>query len=135
MQHHNMILQDLTECINISELLELLLFPPLTGKTESSSSLYYYRSTGDLLLIYLISKLSRLLPLNRQTQDSSPLEQSSLDSVNPHGNVRITYLQFCQFININLFGLVFTIFIKPIFCIFQLQRETISILKQSIQNR
>lgn len=72
-----------------------------------------------------------LLPQNQQTPDSSSLEQSSPASVNSHGNVRTTYLQFCQFINVYLFGLVFTIFIKPNFCILQLQCEAIPILQQS----
>jgi len=118
--------------------LELLLLTPCTGKAESPPTPYHYGPTGDLLLTRSTSKLSRLSPVlisEQKTWGSSLLEPGSPESVSSSGNARTTYLQLCQFINVNLFGLVFTILIKPIFSIFQLQCETIPILKQSIQNR
>lgn len=68
------------------------------------------------------------------TSDSSSQKQPSPGSLNSHRNVRTTHLQFCQFINVYLFGLVFSILIKPNFCIFQLQCEAIPIL-QCTHNR
>lgn len=40
----------------------------------------------------------------------------------------LSYLQFSQFINVNLFQLVLPIFIQPVFCVLQFQRECITIL-------
>lgn len=120
--------QGLTGFINFPELLRTLTLPSTYRKDCTSLRPVL---TG-LLEIYSSHTYNPKLFV---TSDSSSLEQSSPASVNSHRNVRTLYLQFCQFINVYLFGLVFTIFIKPNFCIFQLQCEAIAILQQCTQNR
>lgn len=108
--------QGLTGYINFPQLLRTLTLPSTASKDWASPSPVV---TGLLETYCPHTIQSRLLsPQNQQTPHSSSLAQSSPALVNSHGNVKTTHLQFCQFINVYLFGLVFTIFIKPIFCIF-----------------